>query len=82
MKVTAYTGRSVGIIIEATTWQGTITKVNRKSIRVNLTEETRTYGKETKGHRSINETVRFRYWKTTRDGREHYKNEIKGIIEI
>ena len=38
MKVEAYEGRCIGILIEATTWQGEITKMNRKSIRVRLTE--------------------------------------------
>lgn len=82
MKVKAYTGRCIGIIIEATTWQGTITKVNKKSIRVNLNEMTSTFGKQIKSHHSANETVRYTYWKTTSDGREIYKSELNGIIEL
>ena len=37
MKVKAYTGRCVGILIQSTTWEGEIIKVNEKSIRVRLT---------------------------------------------
>ncbi len=85
MQVKAYTGRCIGIMIQASTWKGTIIKVNKKSIRVTLTEETCTYGKRTTYHRdNMNYSVRYTYWKTTSDGRELYKSEcdIYGIIEL
>ena len=40
MKVRAYEGSCIGIIIQSTEWQGEIIKVNKKSIRVRLTEST------------------------------------------
>lgn len=50
MKVEAYTGKCVGIIIQSTTWQGEVTKVNKKSIRVKLTESTSKFGKKVTSH--------------------------------
>lgn len=82
MKVKAYTGSCIGIIIQASTWQGTIIKVNKKSIRVNLTEITCTYGKKVTAHYKMDEDVRYTYWKTTSDGRELYKSVLNGIIEL
>ena len=40
MKVEAYRGSCIGLLIQSTTWQGEIIKVNKKSIRVRLTEST------------------------------------------
>lgn len=36
MKVRAYTGSCIGLLIQSTEWQGEIIKVNKKSIRVRL----------------------------------------------
>ena len=46
MKVRAYEGSCIGIIIQSTEWQGEIIKVNKKSIRVRLTESTSMRGKK------------------------------------
>ena len=45
MKVEAYKGSCIGLLIQSTTWQGEIIKVNKKSIRVRLTESTSTFGR-------------------------------------
>lgn len=84
MKVQALEGRCIGIVIEETKWTGTITKVNKKSIRVNLIDETRTYGKRETSCRNIDREVRYDFWKTTSDGRELYKStgRMYGIIEL
>ena len=37
MKVTGYKGTCIGLIIDANYHIGTITKVNKKSIKVNIT---------------------------------------------
>ena len=39
-KVEAYRGSCIGLLIQSTTWQGEVIKVNKKSIRVRLTEIT------------------------------------------
>ena len=51
MKIEAYEGSCIGILIRSTTWVGEIVKVNRKSIRVRLTESTDKYGSKVMGHR-------------------------------
>ena len=38
MKVTGYSGSCIGVIIDSHYYIGTITKVNKKSIKVNITE--------------------------------------------
>lgn len=84
MKVKAIEGKCIGIMIEETKWTGTITKVNKKSIRVNLTEEARTYGEREARCRDIDREVRYTFWKTTSDGIELYKSEgrMYGIIKL
>ena len=84
MKVQAVDGKCIGIVIEETKWTGTITKVNKKSIRVDLTEEVRTFGSRETSRRNPNREVRYTFWKTTSDGKEIYKSEgrIYGIIEL
>ena len=76
MKVKAYTGSSVGILIQSTTWQGEIIKVNQKSIRVRLTESTSKFGSKTTNHReNMNTEKTYRFVKTLSDGRDYYKSE-------
>ena len=84
-QVKAYRGTCIGVIIQASTWQGIITKVNKKSIRVTLTEQTCTYGRKVTFHReNMSDSIRYNYWKTTDDGRELYTSEgrLYGIIEL
>ena len=76
MKVKAYTGSSVGILIQSTTWQGEIIKVNQKSIRVRLMESTSKFGSKTTNHReNMNTEKTYRFVKTLSDGRDYYKSE-------
>ncbi len=84
MKIKAYRGDCIGIIIQATTWTGTIIKVNKKSIRVHLDGIEAKYGKRVTYKGSMDQEVRYTFWKTTSDGREIYKSEsrIYGIIEL
>ena len=65
MKVRAYEGSCIGIIIQSTEWQGEIIKVNKKSIRVRLTESTSMRGKKITNHRENMRTeVTYRFVKT------------------
>lgn len=84
MKIKAYRGDCIGIIIQATTWTGTIIKVNKKSIRVKLEESVTTYGKRLIHKGAADQDVTYRFWKTTSDGRELYRSECRlyGIIEL
>ena len=85
MKVEAYTGSCVGLLIQSTTWTGEITKVNRKSIRVMLTESTSKFGKKTTGHwENLKTEKTYRFVKTLSDGRNFYRSEanLYGSITI
>lgn len=85
MKVKAYTGRCVGLLIQSTEWQGEITKVNQKSIRVRLIESTSKFGSKITSHwENLNTEKTFRFVKTLSNGRDWYKSEggIYGGIEI
>ena len=76
MKVEAYTGRCVGILIRSTTWKGEIVKVNRKSFRVRLTESTSKFGSRTTSHfENLNTEKAFRFVKTLSNGKDYYKSE-------
>ena len=76
MKVKAYTGRCVGILIQSTTWEGEIIKVNKKSIRVRLTESTSRFGSRTTSHwEDLNTEKTFRFVKTLSSGKDWYKSE-------
>ena len=75
-KVEAYTGSCIGLLIQSTTWQGEIIKVNRKSIRVRLTESTSKFGSKTTSHwENLSTEKTFRFVKTLSDGRDYYKSE-------
>lgn len=83
-KVEAYKSQCQGHIIYGFHYDGEITKVNKKSILVHLTgERTTKSGKEQK-HISLDDTVRYTFWKTTSYGKDLYKSESKlyGTIEI
>ena len=85
MKVKAYTGRCVGILIQSATWEGEIIKVNKKSIRVRLTESTSRFGSRTTSHwENLNTEKTFRFVKTLSSGKDWYKSEggLYGGIEI
>ena len=85
MKVKAYTGRCVGILIQSTTWEGEIIKVNKKSIRVRLTESTSKFVSKTTSHwENLNTEKTFRFVKTLSSGKDWYKSEggLYGGIEI
>ena len=75
MKVEAYEGRCIGILIQATRWQGEITKVNRKSIRVRLTECVNMYGSKEKSRWSMNQERTYRFVKTFSNGQDFYRSE-------
>lgn len=85
MKVRAYEGSCIGIIIQSTEWQGEIIKVNKKSIRVRLTESTSKRGKKITNHRENMRTeVTYRFVKTLSDVRDWYRSEanLYGGIDI
>ena len=83
MKIEAYEGSCIGILIRSTTWVGEIVKVNRKSIRVRLTESTDKYGNKVMGHREnlcIEKTYRF--VKTLSDGRACFRSDSSHYGDI
>ena len=84
MKVEGYKSQCIGIIIEATRYLGTITKVNKKSIRVQLNEVVSTSGHKEKGRYTTANTVTYTFWKSTSDGRSLYRSEgrLYGIITL
>ena len=84
MKVEAYKGRCIGFVIEATTWRGEITKVNRKSIRIRLIECVNIYGSKEKSRWSINQERTYRFVKTLNNGQDFYRSEgdLYGSITI
>ena len=76
MKVKAYEGSCIGIIIQSTTWLGEIVKVNSKSIRVCLTESTSQYGSKVTGHwENLHTEKTYRFVKILSDGRAYYRSE-------
>lgn len=83
-KVEAYTGRCIGLLIQSTTWQGEIIKVNKKSIQVNLTDSVSRFGGKITSQHTMFSKVTYRFWKTLDDGREIYRSEwnIYGKIII
>ena len=76
MKVKAYKGSCIGIVIQSTTWLGEIVKVNSKSIRVCLTESTSQYGSKVTAHwENLHTEKTYRFVKTLSDGRAYYRSE-------
>lgn len=84
MKVEGYSGTCTGLLIQESRWNGEITKVNRKSIRVHLTENVNSFGSRETSRWNIDKDVIYTYWKTTSDGREIYRSEgrLYGIITL
>ncbi len=85
MKVKAYTGSCIGILIQSTERQGEIIKVNQKGIRVRLTESTSKFGSKTTSHwENLSTEKTFRFVKTLSSGKNWYKSEggLYGGIEI
>ena len=85
MKVRAYKGDCIGILIQSTEWKGEITKVNKKSIRVRLTESTSKFGSKTESHfEGLNTEKTYRFVKTLSKGKDWYRSEanLYGGIEI
>ena len=85
MKVKAYKGDCIGLLIQSTEWQGEITKVNQKSIRVRLTESTSKFGSKTTSHwENLSTEKTFRFVKTLTSGKDWYKSEsnLYGGIQI
>lgn len=84
-KINAYKGYSIGKMIQSTEWCGEIIKVNKKSIRVRLTESTSMWGCRVESRReNLNEEVSYRFVKTLSNGKNWYQSEgmIYGGIEI
>ena len=85
MRVRAYEGSCIGVQIQSTEWQGEIIKVNKKSIRVRLTESISKFGNKTTAHRdNLNTEKTYRFVKTLSNGKDWYKSEdgLYGRIEI
>ncbi len=84
MKVEGYRSSCIGLLIQATRYNGTITKVNRKSIRVHITESISTFGSKETSRWNLSTDTTYTYWKTTDDGREIYRSSgrLYGIITL
>ena len=85
MKIRAYKGSCVGLLIQSTTWNGEIIKANKKSIRVRLTESTSKFGsKVTSQWDDLGYEISYRFVKTLSNGHDFYRSEgnLYGSIEI
>lgn len=85
MKVQAYAGECIGLVIQGTTWEGKIIRVNKNSIRVRLTESTSRFGSKVTSHwDGMNTEVTFRFSKVLSSGNAYYRSEsnIYGGIEV
>lgn len=85
MKVQAYKGSCIGVVIQSTTWEGEIIRVNKNSIRVRLTESTSQFGSKVTSHwENLNTEVTFRFSKVLSNGNSFYRSEggIYGSIEV
>jgi hypothetical protein len=84
MNVQGYKSSCIGLLIQASYWNGEIIKVNKKSIRVHLTENINTFGGKETSRRNISKDVTYTFWKTTEDGKEIYRSDSKlyGIITL
>lgn len=84
MKVTGYSGSCIGVIIDSSYYIGTITKVNKKSIKVNITEIITTHGEKEVSRYKPNHTATYTLWKVTEEGEEIYRSEacLYGFITI
>ena len=85
MKVRAYTGSCIGLLIQSTELQGEIIKINKKSIRIRLTESTSRFGSKVTSHWDNRNTEKaFRFSRILSDGNACYRSEggLYGGIEI
>ena len=85
MKVEAYRSSCIGLLIQSTTWQGEVIKVNKKSIRVRLDESTSCFGRKMTSHwENLGAEITYRFSKTLSDGRSLYRSEgnLYGSIKI
>ncbi len=85
MAVEAYRGTCIGLLIQCTTYKGEIVRINRKSIRVRLTESTSKFGSKTTSHfDNLNTEITYRFSKVLRDGRFLYTSEsdLYGHIKL
>ena len=84
-KIQAHTGRlSMGTMFIYETFRGgEITRVNGKSIRVQLNSEKRTTNGKTTDERETNISANFAFWKVRDDnGKALYKNAEYGVIAL
>lgn len=84
MMVKAHKGSCIGYIIYESEGYGKVTKVNKKSFKVQMYEiVAKRQGKET-GRRTVNYEATYTYWKTLKDGREVYTSpsRINGIVTL
>lgn len=81
--VKAYKSQCIGHMIESWTYEGTIVKVNKKSIVVNFSKITKKSGSKVEFEREYTGTCKYTFWKEV-DGRVIYKSDSKicGIIEF
>ena len=79
-KVKTYNSQCIGIIIHSTTIEGTIVKVNAKSVVVEYNHILVKHGNKVVTDTDYCGKKNFKYWKTCKDGRIFYKNELDGII--
>lgn len=80
MKASAHNGTSSvgGMFIDETVMNGSVVKANKKSIRVEFTEEVHTRnGKET-ARKAASRTETFTFWKQLRSGEEAYVATLDG----
>lgn len=84
MKVTSYSGSCIEVIIDSHYYIDTVTKVNKKSVKVNITEVTNTHGEKEVSRYNTNHTVTYTLWKITEKGEEIYRSEacLYGFITI
>lgn len=84
MKVKAYKGDCIGLLIQSAEWNGEIIKVNKNSIRVRLTDSVSKFGKKETNRWTGNTEKTFPFVKTLSNGHDWYKSEanLYGGIEI
>ena len=80
MKVSAHNGTcSVGgMFIDETFLNGSVVKVNKKSIRVEFTEEVHTRNGKEIARKDASRTETFAYWKKLSSGEEAYVATLDG----
>lgn len=83
MEISSYTSQCVGHIINSTTYFGVISKVNQKSIIVELNNVVCKKNSEVTYEGAYKNTGKFTFWKFRKDnGKAIYKNSLYGYIEM